>query len=91
MCTVEFLNRLLSKTIGFPEQEDLKGAADALLRLQDTYALSTERVASGDIHKDIADTAVMTGGSTNLNILIFMLMNTCIHTLYVTAITIFCQ
>lgn len=45
----EFLERLLSRTNSFPDHEDLSGAAVALLRLQDTYALPTDKVARGDI------------------------------------------
>jgi prolyl 4-hydroxylase len=33
----------------FPDNEDLSGAGVALLRLQDTYALQADRVASGEI------------------------------------------
>ena len=33
----------------FPTDEDLAGAITALLRLQDTYALSTEKLARGEI------------------------------------------
>ena len=46
---VEFLAGLSCKTTVFPDTEDLAGAAEALLRLQDTYALSTHKIASGDI------------------------------------------
>ena len=44
----------------FPDQEDLAGAANALLRLQDTYALSTSKLAMGDI-KGVRDSPQMTG------------------------------
>jgi prolyl 4-hydroxylase len=57
---LEFLDRLTSKTNKFPSQEDLTGAANALLRLQDTYALSTERLAGGDI-QGVTDSSLMTG------------------------------
>lgn len=33
----------------FPEDEDLTGAAEALLRLQDTYKLDTSTLARGQI------------------------------------------
>lgn len=33
----------------FPEDEDLTGAAEALLRLQDTYKLDTSSLARGQI------------------------------------------
>lgn len=41
----------LSETVlvDFPENEDLTGAAMALLRLQDTYALATSKLAKGQI------------------------------------------
>ena len=32
-----------------PGKEDVKGAAEALLRLQDTYNLSTSEMANGNI------------------------------------------
>lgn len=35
--------------VKFPEPEDLTGAAAALLRLQDTYQLSTHEIAEGRI------------------------------------------
>ncbi|GBM54730.1 Prolyl 4-hydroxylase subunit alpha-1 [Araneus ventricosus] len=35
--------------LSFPDQEDLKGAATALLRLQDTYLLDTSQLARGEI------------------------------------------
>ena len=45
----EFVAALLSKTERFPDEEDLSGAATALLRLQDTYALQTERLVRGEL------------------------------------------
>ena len=50
----------MSKTNKFPDQEDLSGAATALLRLQDTYALTTDKVAHGDL-QGIQNSALMTG------------------------------
>jgi len=58
--STEFLVQLASKTDQFPSQEDLSGAAVALLRLQDTYALSTEHLARGDV-EGVTDTSSMTG------------------------------
>lgn len=57
----EFLERLMSKTNKFPDQEDLSGAATALLRLQDTYALTTDKVAHGEL-QGIQNSALMTAG-----------------------------
>jgi len=57
--TNEFLERLSSKMSYFPSYEDLAGAANALLRLQDTYDLSTDKLASGDV-QGASDSLVMT-------------------------------
>ena len=46
---VAFLSGMATKTTVFPGQEDLAGAAEALLRLQDTYALGTHQIATGDL------------------------------------------
>ncbi len=48
--TDEFLTIIDGKTSDLPTQEDLEGAALALLRLQDTYALPTEAVAKGNLY-----------------------------------------
>jgi len=37
----------------FPDRDDLNGAADALVRLQDLYQLTAEQVASGQLHSDV--------------------------------------
>jgi hypothetical protein len=58
----EFLATLDSEAALFPTNEDLDGVADALLRLQDTYALPASRIANGDLHPGLEDTAVMSGG-----------------------------
>ena len=51
---IEFHNELSKTTEGrFPDNEDLAGAADALLRLQDLYLLTTDQVASGQLHSDV--------------------------------------
>lgn len=60
LCQSEFLANLSSKTVAFPTSEDLTGAAEALLRLQDTYALSTTKVARGDL-MGVRDSPHMTG------------------------------
>ena len=51
---------LRTRTTAFPDSEDLAGAAEALLRLQDTYALSTHQIASGDL-MGVHDSPHMTG------------------------------
>lgn len=56
----EFLYSLASKTDFFPDQEDLTGAAFALLRLQDTYALPAAKIAKGEL-QGIKDSPRMTG------------------------------
>lgn len=43
------MDSIASKISLFPDDEDLTGAANALLRLQDTYALPTEKIARGDL------------------------------------------
>jgi len=57
----EFLTELRSEATYFPTNEDLDGVVDALLRLQDTYALSVSQIASGDLHPGLEDTTVMSG------------------------------
>jgi len=51
---VDFLKTLRTH-IGsrFPDYEDLHGAVDALLRLQDLYQLPPDQVASGQLYQDI--------------------------------------
>jgi len=44
---LEFLTKLEDTTSCFPTSDDLTGAASALLRLQDVYALKTEQIAKG--------------------------------------------
>ena len=46
----EFMQEVSNKTNSFPTSEDLTGAATALLRLQDTYRLPTDKLAWGEIH-----------------------------------------
>jgi len=45
----EFLQSISRTLEDFPDQEDLTGAASALIRLQDTYALETKKLARGEI------------------------------------------
>lgn len=47
--TLANLSRSVDVTNSFPSGEDLSGAADALLRLQDTYKLDTATIAKGQI------------------------------------------
>lgn len=54
------LDRVFNAADGFPEQEDLLGAANALLRLQDTYALTAHDMARGQV-PGASLTANMTG------------------------------
>ena len=44
-----FMRRLESMTSDFPDESDLEGAATALMRLQDTYALCTDKIAKGEL------------------------------------------
>jgi len=69
----EFLYSLASKTDFFPDQEDLTGAAFALLRLQDTYALPAANIAKG-LLQGITDSPRMTG-ILNLFSLLFGVYN----------------
>ena len=45
------LNNLTSMTeiLRWPDEEDLSGAATAVMRLQDTYRLETAQLAKGNI------------------------------------------
>jgi prolyl 4-hydroxylase len=53
--TDDFMTNLKSKTCYFPDPDDVKGAAQALLRLQDVYALQTDLVAKGNFLKGVSD------------------------------------
>uniref|UniRef100_H2ZM23 Uncharacterized protein n=1 Tax=Ciona savignyi TaxID=51511 RepID=H2ZM23_CIOSA len=44
-----FLSNLTQKLSHFPSEEDVKGTAEAIMRLQDTYRLDTHDVARGII------------------------------------------
>ena len=44
-----------------PTNEDLTGVAEALLRLQDTYALQASQISGGDLHPGLEDTARLSG------------------------------
>ena len=56
----ERLAEVQSAAADFPQYTDLKGAAFALLRLQDTYALSAEILADGRI-PGVSQSLTMTG------------------------------
>ncbi|GFT62807.1 prolyl 4-hydroxylase subunit alpha-1 [Nephila pilipes] len=43
------IDNITQQPLLFPDQEDLRGAATALLRLQDTYLLDTTELAKGEI------------------------------------------
>ena len=43
------VNNLVEGLNSFPDDEDLKGAVKALIRLQDTYQLQTSDMAAGNI------------------------------------------
>lgn len=58
--SAELLANLDAKTDEFPSQEDLSGAAMALLRLQDTYALTTDHLAAGNV-QGISNSVAMSG------------------------------
>ena len=45
----EFLADISDKTDLFPTMDDLDGSIDALMRLQDTYALPTSKIATGEL------------------------------------------
>lgn len=49
---LEFLGNITNyrKILKFPSDEDLNGAAVALMRLQDTYDLDTASVAKGQLN-----------------------------------------
>jgi prolyl 4-hydroxylase len=49
---LDFSERLAGfrETLKFPSDEDLNGAAVALMRLQDTYHLNTASVARGELN-----------------------------------------
>jgi len=64
--SAELLANLDAKTDEFPSQEDLSGAAMALLRLQDTYALATGNLAAGTV-QGITNSVAMSGMDSGLN------------------------
>lgn len=56
----------------FPDEEDQKGAAKALMRLQDTYQLDSESFSKGKLpgkrHRNLfSDIFLLTAGLTNMN------------------------
>ena len=50
------------QSASFPGTEDLSGAANALLRLQDTYNLPTEQIAQGEL-QGVQESPKLTGNS----------------------------
>lgn len=63
---VEFLQGINEKITFFPSQEDLVGAATALLRIQDTYSIPSSKIAAGDL-EGAKYTAEMTGMHINFS------------------------
>merc|ERR1719376_1730259 len=51
----EFMELFNSRKANFPGENDLKGSAMALLRLQDTYKLDTKMFASGNIKGQLSN------------------------------------
>ena len=45
----ELYDNLVTANGGLPSKKDLDGSADAIMRLQDTYLLSTKDIAAGDV------------------------------------------
>ena len=64
----DFMRTVSSKTDSFPTFEDLDGAATALLRLQDTYKLSTAKIAKGEI-QGVKYSPHLTGNYNNFELL----------------------
>jgi prolyl 4-hydroxylase len=58
--TDDFITGLRSKTCYFPDPDDLKGSAQALLRLQDVYALQVDKVARGDFLHGVSESPPLT-------------------------------
>ncbi|XP_078470945.1 prolyl 4-hydroxylase subunit alpha-1-like [Lampetra planeri] len=54
--SIEFLANISAQRLWLPTEEDVNGAAKALMRLQDTYRLSTRDIADGNLpgtmHRD---------------------------------------
>lgn len=52
MVQIEFLENVTDyrNILKFPSDEDLNGAAVALMRLQDTYKLDTSSIARGELN-----------------------------------------
>lgn len=61
---VDFMHKLEDHTSSFPTTDDLEGAATALMRLQDTYALPTEQIAKGEL-QGIKDSPELSGTCTS--------------------------
>ena len=68
----DFLSGLQDSLTYLPTDEDLEGAANALLRLQDTYALPTEKIAKGEL-QGVKESLMLTGISLTLKILVAQL------------------
>ena len=68
----DFLSGLQDSLTYLPTDEDLEGAANALLRLQDTYALPTEKIAKGEL-QGVKESLTLTGITLTLKILVAQL------------------
>ena len=68
----DFVSGLQDSLTYLPTDEDLEGAANALLRLQDTYALPTEKIAKGEL-QGVKESLTLTGISLTLKILVAQL------------------
>ena len=64
----EFLSGLQDSLTYLPTDEDLEGAANALLRLQDTYALPTEKIAKGEL-QGVKESLTLTGINLTSNLI----------------------
>ncbi len=56
----DFMAKVQEKIDLLPTTEDLEGSAQALLRLQDTYSLPTEKMARGEL-QGLKESATLTG------------------------------
>ncbi|XP_028838583.1 prolyl 4-hydroxylase subunit alpha-2 isoform X1 [Denticeps clupeoides] len=55
-----FISNISAHRQYFPDEEDEKGAAKALMRLQDTYQLDSESFAKGNLHAGVRYNAELT-------------------------------
>ncbi|CAK8671019.1 unnamed protein product [Clavelina lepadiformis] len=48
--STEFVEKLSTKRVNFPDEKDVVGSAQALMRLQDTYKLEIHQLARGNVN-----------------------------------------